>query len=154
VAQSRRRNRDVEEPLDKGVDATADTDALDEDVTDEDDLDEDEDALDEADSDADTDAGDDEDADDRKARKAKKAKVKKDDKVDVDLDERGPGIFGRFIRFVREVVAELRKVIWPTRKDLLVYAGVVIVFVAVMLALVGTLDWAFARAVLWVFSGN
>jgi preprotein translocase subunit SecE len=31
---------------------------------------------------------------------------------------------------------------------------VVIVFVAVMLALVGTLDWAFARAVLWVFSGN
>ena len=56
--------------------------------------------------------------------------------------------------FFREVVSELRKVIWPTRKDLLVYAGVVIVFVAVMLALVGTLDWAFARAVLWVFSGN
>jgi len=171
VAQSRRRNRDVEEPLDKGIDATADTDALDEavedveldddvlddgvadeDALDEDDLDED--ALDEADSDADTDSEDDEEADDRKARKAKKDKVKKDGKVDVDLDERGPGIFGRFIRFVREVVAELRKVIWPTRKDLLVYAGVVIVFVAVMLTLVGTLDWAFARAVLWVFSGN
>src|SRR4051794_41049372 len=31
--------------------------------------------------------------------------------------EKGPGIFGRFGRFVREIVAELRKVIWPTRKE-------------------------------------
>lgn len=63
------------------------------------------------------------------------------------------GLFGRVPRFVREVVAELRKVIWPTRKELLTYASVVIVFVAVMLAIVAGLDLAFAEGVLWVF-GN
>ncbi|WP_025616588.1 preprotein translocase subunit SecE [Salinispora cortesiana] len=66
-------------------------------------------------------------------------------------DKVGP--FGRVTRFVREVVAELRKVIWPTRKELLTYASVVIVFVAVMLAIVAGLDLAFAEGVLWVF-GN
>lgn len=66
--------------------------------------------------------------------------------------ERG-GPFGRIVRFVREVVAELRKVIWPTRKELLTYTAVVIVFVAVMLAIVAGLDLAFAEGVLWVF-GN
>jgi preprotein translocase subunit SecE len=51
------------------------------------------------------------------------------------------------------VVAELRKVIWPTRKELLTYTAVVVVFVSIMLTVVGLLDVAFARAVLWVF-GN
>jgi preprotein translocase subunit SecE len=63
------------------------------------------------------------------------------------------GFFGRIGRFFREVVAELRKVIWPSRKELRNYAVVVIVFVAVMLTIVGLLDLGFARAVLWVF-GN
>lgn len=64
-----------------------------------------------------------------------------------------PGIFARFINFVREVVAELRKVIWPTRKELLTYTTVVVVFVTIMLTVVGLLDVAFAKVVLWVF-GN
>jgi preprotein translocase subunit SecE len=63
------------------------------------------------------------------------------------------GLFGRIGRFVREVVAELRKVIWPTRKELLTYTAVVVVFLAVMLAIVSGLDFAFAKAVLFVF-GN
>jgi len=54
-------------------------------------------------------------------------------------------------RFLREVVAELRKVIWPGRKELITYTTVVIVFVAVMVALVAGLDIAFAQAVLAVF---
>ncbi|GAB2923918.1 hypothetical protein GCM10027280_08760 [Micromonospora polyrhachis] len=61
------------------------------------------------------------------------------------------GIFGRMGRFVREVVGELRKVIWPTRKELLTYTAVVVTFVAVMLAIVAGLDFAFAKGVLWVF---
>lgn len=61
------------------------------------------------------------------------------------------GFFGRIIRFIREVVAELRKVIWPTRKELLTYTGVVVVFIAVMLTIVAGLDFAFAKGVLWVF---
>jgi preprotein translocase subunit SecE len=73
------------------------------------------------------------------------AKTKKDtDRV---------GVFGRVGRFVREVVAELRKVIWPTRKELLTYTSVVIVFMTIMVALIVGLDYVFAKGVLLVF-GN
>jgi preprotein translocase subunit SecE len=54
---------------------------------------------------------------------------------------------------LREVVAELRKVIWPTRKDLVTYTVVVLVFVSFMVALVALLDYAFAKGVFAVF-GN
>jgi preprotein translocase subunit SecE len=63
------------------------------------------------------------------------------------------GVFSRIGRFVREVIAELRKVIWPTRKELLTYTAVVVVFLAVMVSIVAGLDFLFARAVLFVF-GN
>jgi preprotein translocase SecE subunit len=72
----------------------------------------------------------------------------------VRTDEDRPGAFGRLGRFVREVVAELRKVIWPTRKELLTYAAVVIVFVSIMLTIVGLLDLGFARAILFVLGGS
>jgi preprotein translocase subunit SecE len=71
----------------------------------------------------------------------------------VKKDAQRVGVFGRFARFFREVVAELRKVIWPTRKELLTYTAVVVVFVAVMVAIVAGLDYGFAKGVLWVF-GN
>jgi preprotein translocase subunit SecE len=64
------------------------------------------------------------------------------------------GIFGRIGRFFREIVAELRKVIWPTRKELLTYTAVVVVFVTVMLTIVAGLDFAFAKGVLWVFGNS
>ena len=57
----------------------------------------------------------------------------------------------RLIRFLREVVAELRKVIWPTRKQLVTYTIVVLVFVSFMVALVAGLDYVFGRAVLFLF---
>ena len=60
-------------------------------------------------------------------------------------------IFTRFPRFLREVVAELRKVIWPTRKEMITYTVVVIVFVVFMVALVAGLDVLFAKGVLTVF---
>ena len=63
----------------------------------------------------------------------------------------GWGCSARIARFFREVVAELRKVIWPTRKELLTYTAVVVVFVAVMLTIVGLLDFGFAKGVLLVF---
>ncbi|WP_020520496.1 preprotein translocase subunit SecE [Catelliglobosispora koreensis] len=65
----------------------------------------------------------------------------------------GGGPFGKFGRFIREIISELRKVIWPTRKELLTYTAVVVVFVVVMLAIVGTLDFLYAKGVLFVF-GN
>lgn len=59
----------------------------------------------------------------------------------------------RLLRFLREVVAELRKVIWPTRKDLVTYTIVVLIFVTFMITLVAGFDVVFAKGVFWVF-GN
>jgi len=60
-------------------------------------------------------------------------------------------LFGRLALFLRQVVAELRKVIWPTRKELVTYTIVVIVFVAVMAAIVAVYDYVFTRGVLFIF---
>ncbi len=57
----------------------------------------------------------------------------------------------RFVRFLREVVAELRKVIWPTRNQLVTYTIVVLVFVSFMVALVSLMDYLFGRGVLFLF---
>ena len=59
----------------------------------------------------------------------------------------------RISGFFREVVSELRKVIWPTRKELLTYTGVVIAFVTVMTTIVAVLDYGFGKAILASF-GN
>ena len=60
---------------------------------------------------------------------------------------------GRIGGFFREVVSELRKVIWPTRKELLTYTAVVIAFVTVMTTIVALLDYGFGKAILATF-GN
>jgi len=62
------------------------------------------------------------------------------------------GPIARLSRFFREVIAELGKVIWPTRKELVTYTIVVIVFVSVMTALVTGLDVGFSKLVTWVFA--
>ncbi|WP_165865777.1 preprotein translocase subunit SecE [Vallicoccus soli] len=62
-----------------------------------------------------------------------------------------PGPLARLSLFYRQVVAELRKVIWPTRKELITYTTVVIVFVLVVIAYVSVLDLGFGRLSLWVF---
>jgi preprotein translocase subunit SecE len=62
-----------------------------------------------------------------------------------------PGVFARIFRFLREVVAELRKVIWPTRKQMITYTAVVLVFVAFMVALIAGLDLALAQGVTALF---
>jgi preprotein translocase subunit SecE len=49
------------------------------------------------------------------------------------------------------VVSELRKVIWPTRKQMITYTAVVLVFVAFMVALIAGLDFALAKGVLALF---
>lgn len=63
--------------------------------------------------------------------------------------KRGP--FARASLFIKQVIAELKKVVTPTRKELLNYTLVVIVFVAIMMALVSAMDWVFALGVTWVF---
>ncbi|QIM15299.1 preprotein translocase subunit SecE [Leucobacter insecticola] len=59
--------------------------------------------------------------------------------------------FGRIILFVQQVIAELKKVVTPTRKELINYTLVVIAFVVIMMALVYVLDLAFGWFALLVF---
>ena len=60
-------------------------------------------------------------------------------------------IFKRLRKFFREVVAELRKVIWPNRKQMVTYTIVVVVFVTFMVAYISGLDLAFIKGVTWLF---
>jgi preprotein translocase subunit SecE len=57
----------------------------------------------------------------------------------------------RLLRFLREVVAELRKVHWPSRRQIVVYTIVVLVFVAFMVTLVGLLDVGFQKLTFALF---
>lgn len=62
---------------------------------------------------------------------------------------RGP--IGRLVLFIRQVLIELKKVVTPTRKELLSYTGVVLVFVVIMMVIVYVLDLLFAFGVNFVF---
>jgi preprotein translocase subunit SecE len=53
--------------------------------------------------------------------------------------------------FLRQVVAELRKVIWPTRNQMVNYTIIVLIFVVVLTAFVSLLDLGFAKLMLWAF---
>ena len=54
--------------------------------------------------------------------------------------------------FVREVRAELKKVAWPTRAEVVTSTIVVLMAVIVMTLLIFGLDYVFARGVLNLFS--
>jgi preprotein translocase subunit SecE len=56
--------------------------------------------------------------------------------------------------FYRQVVAELRKVVYPTQEQLVTYFIVVMVFVVFMMALVSALDLGFGKLVFAIFSGQ
>jgi preprotein translocase subunit SecE len=53
--------------------------------------------------------------------------------------------------FLREVVAELRKVAWPTRQEVAAYSLVVLVSVVVIAAVIFVMDFVFTKAVLTLF---
>ncbi|WP_067466585.1 preprotein translocase subunit SecE [Actinomadura macra] len=53
--------------------------------------------------------------------------------------------------FVRQVVSELRKVIWPTRRELVTYTTVSLVFVLVMVGIVSGVDWGLQKGIYQIF---
>jgi preprotein translocase subunit SecE len=131
---------DIDEELIDELESDVDEDDVDDDEFDDDEFDEDEDAA--ASSNG-----------RRTATKTRRKSSPPDKKSTKTKEPARRGIFARLINFIREVVAELRKVIWPTRKELITYTAVVVVFVSIMLTVVGLLDYGFAKVVLWVF-GN
>ena len=65
--------------------------------------------------------------------------------------EKKPNVFARIAMFIRQVFAELRKVVTPTRQELLKYTGVVLGFVVIMMGIVYGLDWLFVFVTAYVF---
>ncbi len=92
-----------------------------------------------ADSDA---SSDDAEAGSGKAKK-KTAKAKKTG------PSRNPIMF--VVNYLKQVVAELRKVIWPNRKQMVSYTSVVLVFLVFMVALIYGADLGLAKLVSLVF---
>ena len=68
-----------------------------------------------------------------------------------EVASRRLGPLGRGALFLRQVVAELRKVVWPTKEQLVTYTAVVIVFVTVLAGIVSVMDLGFTKLVLLVF---
>lgn len=71
----------------------------------------------------------------------------------------GPGTGRRrglagIMLFLRQVVAELKKVVRPTRKELITYTSVVLVFVLVVMVYVSALDFGFRKLVGWAFGNS
>jgi preprotein translocase subunit SecE len=65
--------------------------------------------------------------------------------------EESQGIFGRIGLFYRQVVSELRKVVWPTRNQLTTYTSVVLVFVGFIILVVSIFDLVLTKIVFWIF---
>ena len=81
----------------------------------------------------------------KKGAKVKKAKKPR------KAGERSANPFVFVYNYLKQVVAEMRKVIWPNRKQMLTYTSVVLVFLAFMVALVGLADLGLTKLVLLVF---
>jgi preprotein translocase subunit SecE len=69
----------------------------------------------------------------------------------VETTEEKLGLFARVGLFYRQILSELKKVVWPTRKQLSTYTAVVLVFVMFIIAVVSLLDLVLTKIVFWVF---
>jgi preprotein translocase subunit SecE len=54
-------------------------------------------------------------------------------------------------QFVHEVRAELRKVAWPTRAEVVNYTIIVLVTLVLLTVFIGALDWGLGEALLTLF---
>jgi preprotein translocase subunit SecE len=57
-------------------------------------------------------------------------------------------------QFIREVIAELQKVAWPTRQEVVAYSIVVLVSSVVIAAMIFAMDYVFTKGVLELFGVN
>ncbi|MER6619791.1 MULTISPECIES: preprotein translocase subunit SecE [unclassified Streptomyces] len=61
------------------------------------------------------------------------------------------GPLKRLALFYRQIISELRKVVWPTRNQLTSYTTAVIVFVVLMIGLITLIDYGLSHAAKYVF---
>lgn len=92
-------------------------------------------------------------AGDKPATKADSDKNGDGKKPKTDKKQSGPSRnpFLFVLNYLKQVIAELRKVIWPNRKQMISYTTVVLVFLAFMVSLIGGVDLGLAKLVTLVF---
>ncbi|MEE8382992.1 MAG: preprotein translocase subunit SecE [Thermodesulfobacteriota bacterium] len=56
-------------------------------------------------------------------------------------------MFEKFKLFLKEVKAELKKVVWPTRKDTIASTSVVVILVLIIAAFLGLVDFGLSRVI-------
>ena len=78
----------------------------------------------------------------KKAKRAKKARKS-------GTQSTNPVVY--VYNYLKQVVAELRRVIWPNRKQMGTYTSVVLAFLVFMVTLIGLVDLGLAKLVLLVF---
>jgi preprotein translocase subunit SecE len=106
----------------------------------------------EADDDIDVESPDEvEVAKEEKAKKGRTAKKARTSGKPRKPGDRSANPFVFVYNYLKQVVAEMRKVIWPNRRQMLTYTSVVLAFLAFMVALVGLADLGLAKLVLLVF---
>ncbi|MFY7898102.1 MAG: preprotein translocase subunit SecE [Candidatus Planktophila sp.] len=69
----------------------------------------------------------------------------------VEVTEEKLGLFARVGLYYRQILSELKKVVWPTRNMLTTYTAVVLVFVSFVIAVVSVIDFVLTKVVFWVF---
>jgi preprotein translocase subunit SecE len=81
------------------------------------------------------------------------AEVKAGKKAKTARKDQGPSVnpIAYVYNYLKQVVAELRKVIWPNRKQMMTYTSVVLAFLVFMVTLIGLVDVGLAKLVLQVF---
>jgi preprotein translocase subunit SecE len=56
-------------------------------------------------------------------------------------------MFEKFKLFLKEVKSELKKVVWPTRKDTIASTSVVVILVLIIAAFLGLVDFGLSRVI-------
>ena len=87
----------------------------------------------------------------KKTRTYKKAGAGKQARKPKKPTDRSANPFVFVYNYLKQVVAEMRKVIWPNRKQMLTYTSVVLASLAFMVALVGLADFGLPKLVMLVF---
>lgn len=65
--------------------------------------------------------------------------------ADTNLTTKKQGLGTRIKRFFKETKAELKKVTWPTKEQLIHNTGIIITFIIMITIILSVLDVAFAK---------
>lgn len=67
----------------------------------------------------------------------------KQEKAKVKAKEKKPGVFSKIKRYFKDLRGEFKKIVWPSKKQIINNTIVVIACMAVTAVIIWLLDWAF-----------